>query len=161
MLYQFLRGESKNINGLYIDDIWHFSYEELESKHNFIQWIFPIRERSAFNIFLPIVTDGFDTNDEIKENMLKSFSVMLGFYGFAISDNEIIKQNFEERSKIWLKPKNHNFLRISRILKSLCIFGLEEYAKKFYDVMISLSYEYKDIISEENILYWSDAISNN
>ena len=54
---------------------------------------------------------------------------MLQFYGLNVSgsgaDVEVVRvANFDERTRQWLTTGNHNFLRISRMLRSLSLLGL-------------------------------------
>lgn len=38
----FLKGTGKDKQGRTLQDIWNFSDEQLESTHNYIQWLFPL-----------------------------------------------------------------------------------------------------------------------
>ena len=91
------------------------------------------------------------------------FIRMLQFYGFTLIETpEIIKCEyssvFSERAKNWLTPNNHNFLRITRILISLRLLGLSEYAMAFYRILDELYSMIPDIISEKTYKYWTNAI---
>ena len=159
ILLVFLKDECKNYNGYTLSDIWEFNDIQLEKQHNYIQWIFPLEKRSSFNIFCPIVRNISLYDDLIiRNNMIKSFSMMLKFYGFILKDNKILKHNYEARKVIWISKNNHNFLRITRILKSLSLFKLNYYAIEFYKVLLLVYEENKDIISEKTIQYWTEAI---
>lgn len=56
-LVQFYRGKIPNNEGLFIDDILSYGYEQLEVDHAYIQWILPLKERSMFNTEAPLLTD--------------------------------------------------------------------------------------------------------
>lgn len=45
-LINFLKGSGTDVHGRTHQDILNFSDEQLETVHNYIQWIFPIREMS-------------------------------------------------------------------------------------------------------------------
>jgi len=66
------------------------------------------------------------TDPELQAQLLVSLDMMLGFYGFERNNQSITCSNsWEERSRNWLRPGNHNHLRLTRILKSLSILGLK------------------------------------
>lgn len=159
-LQNFLLGKTKNNNNVFIYDIWNYSDLDLEYKHNYIQWLFPLEEKSKYNLTAPTIKNkNIYNNRLIKENMLKSFQRMLLFYGFKNENNKIVKNsNFKERADNWLRPNNHNFLRITRILKSLTLFNLETQAIAFLDVLLDVQEEYSEIISERTINFWIKAV---
>lgn len=64
--------------------MWTWDFEKLECAHDYIQWLFPLPERSAFNCDAPIVDEeviqAFQSNPHLRQNLLRSFRVMLQFY---------------------------------------------------------------------------------
>ena len=158
-LYEFLRGNKKNYNRKSIYDIWEYSLEELETDHHYIQWLFPLQKRSVHNLLCPVVKDIRDFRDpEIIRNMRKSFERMLDFYGLEYTDGQVRETiYFKESLKRWCTPKNHNFLRITRILKSLKLFGLKKEAVAFFMKLRSIYRERYRIIGKNTYLYWKEA----
>ncbi|MDZ8083498.1 MAG: opioid growth factor receptor-related protein [Nostoc sp. DcaGUA01] len=57
MIVPFYLGEQPDSEDRTIADIWAWDYEELEYVHNYIQWLFPLPEPSAFNPHAPIVDE--------------------------------------------------------------------------------------------------------
>ena len=161
-LLNFLYGNDKNFDNLYINDIWNFTNEQLEYNHKYIQWIFPIKERSKYNIFAPKIYDIQKYLDPIiQENIKKSFIMMLHFYGLKLEKNKIIQDiYFNEISKKWLLKNNHNFLRITRILKCLRLFDLQEEAKMFFDCLYDIYLNNSDIISDKTLFIWKTALNS-
>ncbi|WP_013323516.1 opioid growth factor receptor-related protein [Gloeothece verrucosa] len=171
-LILFYKGESSTITshpgkkGYLIDEIYNWDFERLEYVHDYIQWLFPLAERSAFNLDAPVLTDEdiecFKNDEDLKTNVLKSFKLMMKFYGFDCDDSRgsvSLKKsnNFQERSKNWLTIKNHNHLRITRILKSLTLLGLNRYALAFFNILNELYQDYKQEISTCSYNYWKEA----
>ena len=116
----FLAGEAPNIDGKTIWDILDYKNFALEDDHNYIQWVFPTDEKSFHSKTAPIITKGearlWGQDETIQENMHKMFQKMLIFYGYP-SIKSIRRWGYD-----------HNRLRITRIFKSLKMFGLmEEY----------------------------------
>lgn len=140
--------------GFTFKDVMQFTDEQLETQHDYIQWMFPIREASQFNPYAPLVTNHtillFRELDILRDRMFESYEKMKSFY-FT-----------RGRCWDWVTPNNHNFLRITRIIKSLKLFGLEQQAHDFYawcQVVIKHT-DYIKIIGEETQKYWKEAIEN-
>ncbi len=64
---------------------------------------------------------------------------------------------FEKRKKVWLTSGNHNFLRITRILKCLKLFGLHGQAVAFRDALTEIYLQHAHIIGPETYEFWYDA----
>jgi len=62
ILINFLQGKGKDRHGRTHQDILNFSDEQLETVHNYIQWIFPIREMSENVMGSPYL----DNDEEIQ-----------------------------------------------------------------------------------------------
>lgn len=157
-LIAFYRGTGADDRGRRIDEIWSFSHEELEAVHDYIQWLFPLTERSAFNPGAPLLDDDtiarFREDAALRANVERSLRVMLDFYGLAIAGHEILRvPTFGARSRVWLTPRNHNFLRLTRILKSLSLLGLHDRATQLLACLESLG-----IRDEEALRYWREAV---
>jgi hypothetical protein len=45
---EFYRGKRQNLKGKTIDDIWAFDDADIDSHHDFIQWLFPTKTPSCF-----------------------------------------------------------------------------------------------------------------
>ena len=144
----------------------------MELSHNYIQWLFPLDTKSEHNSQAPVLTKNdiqiLSTSVIAKKNMVRSLIVMLRFYGLEIIEyskgnieirpiNDESSNCFEKRSKHWLRKKNHNYLRITRILKSLRLFGLDTYAEALFACMCTI-YENTNAISETTFAYWTEAM---
>lgn len=69
--------------------------------------------------------------------------------------------NFVAKATVWLSRGNHNHLRITRILRSLSVLGLEAEAKAFFDCLSKIYEDEQNkpmpAISDETMLYWREA----
>lgn len=170
MIVPFYLGEEPDSEGRRIQEMWAWDFEELECAHDYIQWLFPLAEKSHFNPNAPVVDEGviqaFQADLRLKQNLLESLSVMLNFYGLAIARDESGKvaieksEDYPNRKQEWVNLLDHNYLRITRILKCLMIFGLEDEAKAFYKCLSQLYREDGDQIGAETFQYWTDAVSS-
>jgi Opioid growth factor receptor (OGFr) conserved region len=109
----------------------------------------------------------FRSQPELRRNVQASFRRMLAFYGMAIQESTALTVTraffFADRSKNWISPSNHNHLRITRILKSLRLLGLEAEAAAFFDCLADI-YRVESAtetpgISEETFEFWQAAVS--
>lgn len=117
------------------DDVW------LEEKHDFIQWLFPTEEKGVnrnASLSDQATQDAFKKDPELQNNMRQAFVRMLKFYGYVYSMGNIEKvSNYDERINNLLK-NTHNNLRITRILTSLRLHGLQREAQQFKNTLKEL-----------------------
>ena len=93
----------------------------------------------------------------IQSNMKKSFSRMMQFYGLEINNECIEKsKDFISKSRNWLSFNNHNYKRMSRILKSLRIFGLNKEADMFFSFLKQLQKE-QPLLIGISYFYWKES----
>jgi hypothetical protein len=162
-LVAFYRGEAADYQGRTLRDIWSWDDGRLEESHDYIQVLFPLPVASRFNSRAPLLDDAtlarFRTDDVIHANLLKSFQMMLHFYGFRLDEQtgEVVEaDNFAERAPEWLFPEDHNHLRITRILKCLTLCGLKDQAAAFLKALLALPGQ--DRITSESRRYWREAV---
>lgn len=160
---KFYLNQGRDIEGRTLLQIQNMNFNKKESCHNYIQWLFPTDQASKFNHRAPQFDmeqfEIFSQNATIKENVKLSFLKMLEFYGLEYQENTMIVQkrsNFDDRAKNWLTKGNHNLLRISRILRSLNLFGLITTAQALQQFLMSL--QPHPAITKNNMDFWTKAI---
>ncbi len=157
-LLAFYGGSGPDNRGRMLNTIQSWSDEKLEAVHDYIQWLFPLDEGSAFNASAPILDQAtiasFRARPELQENVRRSFSRMLAFYGFEDSDPIVPAANFDKQARNWLNPGNHNHLRITRILKSLHLLGLSREAGLFFDALQNVRERHRSAISDVTFGFW-------
>jgi hypothetical protein len=170
-LLDFYLGVGTDDRRRYLREMLQWPDAQLEEVHDYIQWMFPLTEKSAFNVRAPVLTPSdiseFRSNPELRQNLKASFVRILGFYGLILSGSHPLKVKralyFEEASLNWIFPGNHNHLRITRILKSLMTLGLEEEARAFYDCLEDIyraeSTRSNPGISEATVSFWRRAVN--
>jgi hypothetical protein len=171
-IIDFYNGTQPDHRGRYLHEIQRWADDQLESVHDYIQWLFPLPEASGFNVAAPILNaesiQEFRTRPDLQENLRVSFLRLANFYGFAVRLGEQISvnraPNFAAKVTGWLSPGNHNHLRITRILRCLTVLGLEAEAKTFLDCLAEIYEEQQNkpmpAISDETMLYWRDAVGD-
>ncbi|XP_037535055.1 opioid growth factor receptor-like [Nematolebias whitei] len=123
-------------DGIFIKEIhshWWGNYDKLESVHTYIQWLFPLQE-PGMNYQASILTKqeikDFSQSNLAKQNLLRSYNLMLDFYGIELED---VTTGAVRRAENWLdrfdnlNRRTHNNLRITRILKCLGTLGYRHY----------------------------------
>lgn len=164
----FYEGQSPDSSGRMIENIWSWDYQKLEYIHNYIQWLFPLTKKSEFNWNAPVLNDeviqAFRTNEQLRMRLRKSLQVMLRFYGLQCNelsntDIEITKsEEYSERKLDWIEEGNHNYLRITRILASLTLLGLENYAQAFFKCLDQIYSEESKFIGSKTYDYWKSGV---
>jgi len=164
--FQFLAGNFPNKGSRYVYEIWEWGNIRKEFCHNYIQWLFPIDTKSSYNKNAPVITkkeiDALEKKDKetfllIQSNMKISFEKMLKFYGFQIINNRIsFGDAFYWKSLFWRTYRNHNYKRISRILRSLCLFKMEDYARQWFVILRELSID--NSCMAMSLHYWEAAL---
>ena len=72
-LIEFYRETGSDARGRNLERIWAYSDNEMEYHHDFIQWLFPLREPSQFNPDAPVLSDEdiriFREDASLQENL--------------------------------------------------------------------------------------------
>ena len=162
-LLEFYNGTGSDNRGRRIEDVWRFSHDELEDIHDYIQWLFPLAERSDFNPDAPILDQStierFQTDENLRRSLERSLEIMLSFYGFRLDGERIVPSaTFRQRAANWLTPGNHNYLRLTRILKSLSLLGLGERAAQLLDCLEGVHADNEDVIGARTLAFWRGAV---
>ncbi|KAH9936620.1 opioid growth factor receptor conserved region-domain-containing protein [Fomitopsis serialis] len=161
-------------DNLYIDDLhkqWRGDYSKLEYKHGFIQWLFPIPEHGMNYESQPLQrheVEAMKADETIVERVLRSYRLMLDFYGMRLEDSETgllarSDKNYKDRYKN-LTRSSHNYLRISRILKCLSILGLERLNTGFLLFILAEQSEHGELntsgIRSSMDRWWANCVRN-
>jgi hypothetical protein len=132
-LLSFHRGEGTDGRGRTLAQIQSLSHDQMESIHDFIQWMFPTRGRSAYNPAAPVLTDAdvaaFQADPVLRDNLGRSFQAFLNFLGLA-----------------------HD----TRVLICLKTLGLDDEARALFEYLARAK-EQGIGIDDETFAYWRDA----
>ena len=168
-LVAFYRGDGRDHRGRLLSHIRQYAFHDLERHHDYIQWLFPLPEPSGANPGAPLLSAedmaAFESDESLRKALLQSFELMLQFYGLELIYREAIVEvvrnaNFHERSSVWLTSGNHNFLRISRILRSLSLLGCGAHAVVFLKCLEDIYVEEASTIGNTTMGYWRRAVDH-
>lgn len=169
-LVAFYEGAGTDNRGRRLAEIQSWDSGRLEAVHDYIQWLFPLPNRSPVNPDAPIidreVIDAFHSRVELRAALTRSLETMLRFYGFALEGaaaQPVVTRSgrFLLQAANWMTPGNHNHLRIARILGCLRALGLERHAAAFFqalqEVYGSELQQRTQAISETSHSFWRAA----
>jgi hypothetical protein len=163
-LLDFYRGERLDSEGRSLKEVLAWDDDDLEGVHDFIQWLFPLPEPSQFNPDAPLLTEAdiaaFRRDPVLQANLLKSFERILGFLGLSLATDGKVAEgdNFPARvPDVWAIP-NHNWLRITRILRSLTLLGMESQAQALYQQLAETYTGRRFPIPANTFRYWTEAV---
>jgi hypothetical protein len=163
-LIEFYRGQSTDSEGRSLRDIWSWNDASWEEVHDFIQWLFPLPEPSRFNADAPLLTPDdiavFQNEKLLQTNLRKSFERVLTFLGLSLAGDGAVVEgpNFSARvGEVWAFP-NHNWLRITRILRGLRILGLRNEAEALYRRLEAFYDNKRFPIPSDTFRYWTEAV---
>ena len=162
----FLAGVGTDHAGRTLEQIAAWDRRQLERVHDYIQWVFPAMVPSRFNPHAPVldradVVEGAQ-DARVLRNLRRMTIVMARFYGLErreFGDGPQYDPIEEDRRPWWMQANNHNFLRITRILNSLRLFGLTEEAEALLDVLELLARRFPGPVSGETLRFWRDAVA--
>lgn len=148
------------------------SDENLENYHNYIQAMFPNHVKSRFTNPDLVVNEEFrelwakrvardaKLPTKVQQQMRLNLIRMLKFWGYKVDGDKngirsITFDSAPEKAVAYkenVDKKNHNNLRITRVLIALRLFGLNHEAQLFWNVLQQSS-------NEGSKKYWNDAMT--
>lgn len=147
---KFFEGKVPDYKGRFLDEILDYSPTELESVHDYIQVIFPLKETSFFNPDACLITD--DDIDKINNSSFAKAGAYRAIYTMLFY--------YMEQSD-WATHYNHNLLRITRMIKFIhLIFGTSN-AK---DILKCIMLRCKQLNFQPNkktLEFWNMAVEGN
>ena len=144
----FLTNIEPDFKNRFLNDIWSFTDEDIEHTHDFIQLLFPLNEQSE-SVFHGYYLNTKSSIINIKSNDLAKSNIVTSSKWFL---------SFLERNTHWRRRHDHNYLRITRIIKSLRLLVSDEEANKFYESFIELIDEsLRSKINLTTLSYWENA----
>ena len=123
----FLEGESPDVLGRTLEEIWGYNDAEIEGVHNFIQFIFPTNQKSASMPGVPILTA--QDIETIKQSETAQSNLLISVDWFV---------KFLKRNDHWITQYNHNHLRISRMVQSVRLLVGDEDAEMTKEITFNL-----------------------
>lgn len=131
--------EGPNSSGYTLEQALAWDDEDWESQHDFIQFLFPTDEPSRDNPDAPVLDAAtvarFRADPLLRHRLRRSFERWLAFCGIIRTDDGLAFDNPNPR--VWGRA-NHNWLRITRVLRSLNLLGLPDEAQAFFALLTTI-----------------------
>ena len=120
-IVDFLERRGVDGAGRQLSDILSFTPMDLEHRHDFIQWLFPLPQASLAVPGSPVLTDKdieiIEASGPAQASLTQATDLMGRFY---------------DQTDHWMTASDHNHLRITRIIKSLRLLSGDRPADRFY-----------------------------
>ena len=147
-LVDFLNGTGPDHQGRYLRDIWDFDDKAIEQTHDFIQWMFPLREKSMSVPGVPTLSvediETIRASEVARINLEKSAQWYLEFL---------------QRNDHWIKAYDHNHLRITRAIKSLRLLVSQETAEAFLNSVFTITGDRIENVGQDAIGFWKFSVN--
>ncbi|MCR0983259.1 opioid growth factor receptor-related protein [Roseomonas populi] len=146
-IHAFLRGAGRDGRGRRLADVLAFDDGRLEAVHDFIQWLFPLREPSRAVPGSPVLGEdeaaAIRADPAAREGLRAALDRMARFY--ADTDD-------------WLVRFDHNHLRITRIITAVRdLLGREE-AARFHAALLARNAAAGGPVNAESLRHWERAL---
>ena len=145
-ILDFLEGSGPDAAGRSIAGVLAFGLGALESRHDFIQWLFPLAEASRAVPSSPTLSP---------QDVVAIRASALAQANLAAAQRRMAW--FYESTDHWLGPSDHNHLRITRIIKSLRLLVGDGQADQFRAQILAKVNRRPIEITESTRRYWSEA----
>jgi Opioid growth factor receptor (OGFr) conserved region len=145
-LHAYLAGAGVDSRGRSIEMVLALPDNELESIHDYIQWLFPLQTRSGAQPLAPVLTshevEAIRADTAALSNLTRAADRMLRFYS---------------KTTWWLRPYDHNHLRITRILHSLKLLAGSDASRAFYKAILDLHEKGGAPVNGSSLRFWAEA----
>lgn len=92
----------------------------------------------------------FHDREPLRTALRESHRRMLAFYGLLPADERLVAQ--------WATPGNHNFLRITRVLRCLTLLGLAGDARAMLAQLREVHARHAAVIGARSRQFWEGAV---
>lgn len=125
------------------DDSW------LERTHDYVQWILPTRRKSKYEPDAPVLTDRDVQVFAVRRDLREAYS-------FGVARMKRFLQ-LDQMQPSWVRRRDHNHKRISRMIESLMDLGFEERANRVLDQVLRIDSMSPDVVDREAVEHWRKA----
>lgn len=154
-IVEFYRGDRGNHVGYTLENILSWSNGAWELDHDYIQWVLPSNEASMLNSEAPVMTpvehELFKADPALSARVQDTFFKFLDFLGLKFEDGAV-KSKTDTLPQI-LTFFNHNFLRITRCIKSMRLTNNEPLALALFEYLHVI----KNDVSPNTWSFWHNA----
>lgn len=145
----FLKGHGQDHLGRRHAEILRWDDGLLEDTHDYIQWLFPLCEPSlavpGSPVLDPALLPSLRVDPMAQANLAAAAERMATFY---------------DRTAHWLASRDHNHLRITRILKALRMIAGRGAAEAFLAARLARVTETSAPVNATSLRFWREAVGD-
>lgn len=142
----FLEGQGVDGAGRSLFEVLAFDDAALERTHDFVQWLFPLDQPSAAVPDAPVL-------DQADAAAIRASTLAQCALAAATDRMDL----FYRRTDQWLRPHDHNHLRITRIIRSLRLLSGDAAADAFREAILWRVEATRAPVSARSRGYWQTA----
>ena len=146
-IYAFLRGDGPDGRSRRLADVLGFDDDQIESTHDFIQWVFPLPEPSRAVPGAPVLgakeAAAIRADPRAQDGMRAALARMTRFYA---------------RADGWLTAFDHNHLRITRIIAATRNLLGKDAAAAFHAAILARHEAAGRPINPDSLRRWQRAL---
>lgn len=148
-IHAFLNGTGRDGRGRALADVLAFDDGQIESVHDFVQWLFPSREASRAVPGSPVLDQREATairaDPQACAGIAAGLARLSQFYGATDG---------------WLVPFDHNHLRITRIILSVRDLLSRDEAARFHAAILARNAAAGGPVNSESLRHWRRALGS-
>ncbi len=148
-IVQYFLDQAKDGGGRTLAQVMQKDNSWFERTHDFIQWMLPTKRPSQHEPSAPVLTEKDVQVFQIRRDLRESYS-------FGVDRVKRFLQ-LDQVRPFWVRPRDHNHLRITRLIESLRDLGFEERAGRVLEQVLRVDKMNPDIIDRETVGYWKKA----
>ncbi len=152
-ILDFYRGAAPTGDGHTLAEILAWDDAQIEAAHSTVAWLFPLPEPTRNTPWAPLLTDddiaAFHDDAGLHEALIRSLARMRTFYSLPGGKAGLAH---------WVSPGSRHMARLTRILRSLHLLGLEhESLVLFRDLEALYKAGAGAVIGPETLALWRHA----
>lgn len=145
-IIKFLRAEAFDTKIRTLGEMQHYPSWKLERSCDVFHWMFPTDIKSKSYDEAPILIPEYIKCIQADKLIQSAIKVSL---------DRII--SLYEENEYWITQRNHNFKRLTRILRCLWLAGLKRDYICLQKALDEVYTDYTDIVGENTYAYWKNA----
>ena len=143
-IIDFYQGVGTDAEGRTFYEALAMTDQQMEAGHHWIQWAFPLPEASKKQPTAPVATQ--DDLNILATQPVAKMRVLVALGRFI---------QFLDQTQEWRRPRDHNHLRITRVIRSLALVGHNDVAYEFAEYVKAVVGK---VVGKEVIWYWNEAL---
>ncbi len=163
MITEFYLANGKDPLGRTFQDMLDMTNEQLEESHDVVQYLFPLNEKSNHLANAPVITpdDLLQLRAKGAQGFQQALLRFMAFYGMIFREGKLVPgTNFNKFASSWLSHHNHNFKRITRIIRCAMLLNLPKAAEKVSIGFVALQeHSLGKCIGSDTIKFWQNAVT--